>query len=42
MLPRNTPSKPDFVQLRFSGRLHPAQRDYVNQFVSHRHHQDVL
>jgi len=37
MLPRNTPAKPDFVQVRFSGRMHPAQRDYVNQFTTHRH-----
>jgi 5-methylcytosine-specific restriction endonuclease McrA len=34
MLPRSTPRRPDFVQVRFAGRLHPAQRDYLNQFTS--------
>jgi hypothetical protein len=30
MMPRCTPKEPQFVQLRFAGRVnHPAQRDYV-------------
>ena len=36
MLPKTDPRRPEFVQVRFAGRLNAAQRDYVNQFLSHR------
>lgn len=29
MMPRTTPKRPHYVQLRFAGRLNPAQRDYI-------------
>lgn len=29
MMPRCTPKRPHYVQVRFAGRLNPAQRDYV-------------
>lgn len=32
MLPASTPKEPHFVQLRFAGRLHPAQRDYIRAY----------
>lgn len=34
MWPRRTPTTPSFVQLRFSGRLTAAQRDYVATYFS--------
>jgi 5-methylcytosine-specific restriction endonuclease McrA len=42
MLPKITPYKPDFVQIRFSRRLHQAQRDYINQFATHRGRRDEI
>ncbi len=32
MMPRRTPREPHFVQVRFAGRLNPAQRDYVADY----------
>lgn len=33
-LPRITPTQPHYVQLRFAGRLSPAQRSYVRDYFS--------
>lgn len=32
MMPRRTPKKPNFVQVRFAGRLSGEQRDYVRDY----------
>lgn len=32
MMPRCTPKQPQFVQVRFAGRVNPAQRDYVRDY----------
>lgn len=32
MMPKNAPKAPHYVQLRFAGRLHSAQRDYIADY----------
>jgi hypothetical protein len=36
MMPRNTPVKPNYVQLKFAGRVNDVQRDYIREYFENK------